>query len=464
MNYDHQGSSFESGVDYVYNQLNQLETAYIYAGSEEGSVDYDYNPSGTINTSTYGNGVVTEYEYNDRDWVESITVGDLFYEDYEYDDSGNLRSMSDGTGSATFSYDNLYRLANVTDAGYYDEGSFTLDHINYIYDEVGNRLSRNMDGNSTGYVYNDPCSPGEYCYGKEDNRLMSTSNPPCNYDYDKVGNMVMKVCGNEDTYYHYDQNNMLMRIDMPEGKYLKFVYDVEGRRIAKLDSDGVLTSYTYGIGINPLTVTTDVVANPEIVISNSLVRNPSFEADFGMSYGLLYEDSLSGNSVPDGWSTTNNGVIEMDFSEANDGEASVKLTSSGGLAGITQYVPITVGRKYLVSARMKVDSVCANNPDCEANLALFCFKENPGSSGYNCPIDSDDWPIVRSQEWTTVKREFVMNEPGTTHLEIDCYNSAFEGAGTAGTVWCDSINVQDITQPRPDPRVHFQEAMPEGPQ
>jgi YD repeat-containing protein len=452
-----------SGMMYIYNGLNQLETAHIFSDNGEGRVDYTYNPSGTIHDSTYGNDVVTSYNYTERDWVESIEVGDLFYEDYQYDNSGNLKIMNDESTSVSFDYDGLYRLTNVSDNGYYDEGGFSLDSISYIYDEIGNRLSRNKDGSVTGYVYDDPCSFGDYCYGKEDNRLMSTTTPSCQYGYDQVGNMITKKCGNDETYYHYDQNNMLMRIDMPNGEYLKFVYDVEGRRIAKLDSEGVLTSYTYGLGINPLTTMTEVIANPELKGLNNLIKNPSFEADFSMDYfpNWFSEDSIAGNLIPDGWvaATTSAPIIEMDSENARSGSYGVKIADLDSMAFLGQDVPVSMGKRYRISGYVKVDPICAGN-GCYGTIGFHCMNQDH-TNRWGCPaLQGIVWEEVNDQDWTYV--EYTTNAveaSDVSSIRVLCYKA---GGPSPGAVWCDDFKVEEIT-PHPGSKYERHESVPEGP-
>ncbi len=240
-------------ITYDYNSLGQVEHAYI-DGQE---FAFEYNPEGSISFIDYPNDVDQTYSYNNLNLVESISVGDIFGEYYTYDEVGNLKELTNtnlvDNPSVTFNYDNLYRLANFTDNGYYNVG---FDFVGYRYDQVGNRLNRNVVGNSE-FV-----STETYNYEGNTDKLASTGDG-CIYDYDEFGNMLSKSCGGETTTYEYDENNMITRIDMANGDILRFVYDSQGRRVYKhelIDNGinqpvtGVGTMYVYGAGTNPIVV------------------------------------------------------------------------------------------------------------------------------------------------------------------------------------------------------------------
>jgi len=243
-------------IGYNYNHLNQMKSISDYGESIQ-LAEFDYNPSGTLRNTVYGNDVSTDYEYNDRDWLMNISVGNnLFFEKYEYDDVGNLDKMYDATNaSVEFGYDGLYRLEDIIDYGYYDDSSveFTLDSISYGYDALGNRELRTFDGVVENYNYDYPCDVEEYCHEKRTSRLWKTDG--CDYDYDYVGNMIEKSCNTRTTVYTYDYNNLISEISLPDGRFMFFTYDPLGRRIQKqvvAGDESLITNYVYGMGNSPL--------------------------------------------------------------------------------------------------------------------------------------------------------------------------------------------------------------------
>lgn len=246
-------------MDYEYNKLNQLANADINSGQQ---FIFNYNDEGTISSISYPNSLTQSFTYTSRNWVDEISVINtnnnyLFREKYDYDKVGNLNGMSqlvqqpDGlwdSRSVAFSYDDLYRLTSVQDGDYYDVGEFSLDSMSYSYDSVGNRLTKDVAGNT-----GDVTSDDSYTYYPGTDKLESTND--CTYQYDNVGNMISKTCGSEFTSYLYDENNMIYRINMANGDILEFEYDALGRRtLKKLTSNGIVSStlYVYGLGNNPI--------------------------------------------------------------------------------------------------------------------------------------------------------------------------------------------------------------------
>jgi len=254
----------ENYIEYTYNKLNQLETVSINGNEEK--FDFNYTDLGLIDVIQYpGTQPDQDFSYNARNWVETINVPGVFGEVYAgYDNVGNLGQIVDsisGTG-ARFTYDNLYRLSNVNNIDeYYNEGtSFTIGSIDYTYDKVGNRMSRNVDVDS-GII-----DDATYTYGTDD-RLDSTDDG-CTYSYNQIGALTGKTCVAELTTYEYDNYDRLKSVEeVVDGIIhgLKFKYDIEGKRVYKFSyerpnlpgtrsTSSIATYYVYGIGINPLQV------------------------------------------------------------------------------------------------------------------------------------------------------------------------------------------------------------------
>ena len=243
-----------SNINYEYNNLGQL----IMVTTPGGDLVYNYNDLGMIDYVTYPNGAVSYYSYNDRNWISEIEIKDpdeetgqlYFHEKYPvYDEVGNLKKIEDhGPGEngafSWFEYDDVYRLTSIDSGNYYLNGMV----IDYTIDSFGNRLSRTVTGNDGSM----PVWSEEYIYGG--NRLDETTNDGCSYDHDDVGNMVLKACPDGETIYEYDVNNMITKINLPDGNVLVFGYDSSGRRVVKYSTvgDNKVTMYSYGSGISPL--------------------------------------------------------------------------------------------------------------------------------------------------------------------------------------------------------------------
>lgn len=183
-------------VLYEYDAIGRLEKVGLDENQDD-IIDNDeviediqaYNIEGTIATLKYGNDVVTQYSYNSRDWLQSIDVNnevaeDIFTVSYAYDAVGNLEYEFADVGLtdtiATYNYDDIYRLKGVIDAGKY---GFDLG---YIYDTVGNRLSKTIGGETTAYNV-----AGDNVNFDINNQVKSSD--LFTYDYSDTGNLISKT-------------------------------------------------------------------------------------------------------------------------------------------------------------------------------------------------------------------------------------------------------------------------------
>jgi len=123
-----------------------------------------------------------------------------------------------------YSYDKLNQLI--------DENTSNGDHIQYSYDAVGNRLTKKTNDRVIEYTYD------------AENRLKRAGNTT--FEFDKNGNRIKKATGNEETVYSYNSQNSLISVVLPNGAENNFEYDGAGRRIQKIDSEGVC-NYVYDL-------------------------------------------------------------------------------------------------------------------------------------------------------------------------------------------------------------------------
>lgn len=232
-------------LDYVYNNLNQLEKVYL---NGEEIVSYTYTDTGAIEKQIYKRNTnvlsTVDYTYNINEWLETLNAQKqdatpLFQRTYNYDLVGNIidkynnisyLSLGESPSNplAHFDYDFLNRLTNVQDFNYYNE------NIAFTYDATGNRLTRNT---------------ASYSYDNKNNQMVSDSN--CSYEYDANGNTKTKTCNGIITKYEYDEENRLIKVDLEnDGVYdNEYVYDANGLRTIKKDSAGT-TTYIYDMNGN----------------------------------------------------------------------------------------------------------------------------------------------------------------------------------------------------------------------
>ena len=188
---------------YTYDTLGRLETATYPSGrvvthgwddrdwlvslTGEAGSDVAYLPSITYHKTgapdlvTFANGVTTDHWIDDRNRLVGITSAWLMQIGIGYDDASNVERWNDlysPAKSRSFSYDELDRLETATSPGLWGDLSFT-------YDELGNRLTRTLNGETTTYAYE-----------SSTNRLATlTGDDEGEFLYDDVGRLIEEVRG-----------------------------------------------------------------------------------------------------------------------------------------------------------------------------------------------------------------------------------------------------------------------------
>ena len=212
---------------YTHDALNRLISMTNTSGD---TTTFAYDALSRRTSMTHGNGVVTTYTYDlvsqllslvhqrpDETTINSFT--------YTYDNGGNRLTKTDINGTASYTYDGLSRLVQVTDP----LPDMPLELESFTYDAVGNRVNSNQNGPST---FN------------ETNQL--TEDDFFTYAYDLNGNLIEKTNRDTDlsTLFSYDAENQLIRIIREDSSEVNYHYDGLGRRVEK-DVAGVVTRYVY---------------------------------------------------------------------------------------------------------------------------------------------------------------------------------------------------------------------------
>jgi len=172
-----------------------------------------YLPFGPFTDMTLGNGLTQTRGFDQLYRAASRQVPG--YQDlaYSLDAVGNITGITDqitASASQTFGYDDLYRLTSA---------SGPYGTIGYTYDQVGNRLTRTLDGQTDTYTY----EAGTH-------KLTGITGPGAQtLGYDAVGNITSK---NSQTLI-YNLNNRLIRITDQGATVGEYVYNGRGQRIKK---------------------------------------------------------------------------------------------------------------------------------------------------------------------------------------------------------------------------------------
>ena len=196
--------------------LGSVQTAYSYVldavGNRKQMIDFQGN--------------VTSYKFNSRNELTSETPGatiawltftlaewlaftldewDAFLlasppsgpsTTHAYDAVGNRKTVTDSSGTTTYTYDAANQLHTSVDP--------MGVHTTYTYDGAGNLVSKNVGGTVTTHVYNGP------------NRLVGVQSPTAGdatFVYDPDGRRVQKESTSENTRFIWDAERLLRETD-----------------------------------------------------------------------------------------------------------------------------------------------------------------------------------------------------------------------------------------------------------
>ena len=263
-----------------YDRNNRLVKEIRPMGEE---TTYQYDGVGNLVQKTDAKNQKTEYQYDDAGRLEEIRyysatdhTTPVKTVSFTCDKVGNLKSYDDGTTSATYDYDALYRKTTETlDYGPFNKAiGYTYyannlkktfagpDNITYTYtyDASTQLTSVHIPDHGsityTSYTWNQPDSialPGgstkEYTYDplmrvKEITVKDPAQNILMNYQYtrDKAGNIQHKNTEHGNYTYEYDDLYRLASADNPIQEDEAYTYDPVGNR---LTASGVTGNWNY---------------------------------------------------------------------------------------------------------------------------------------------------------------------------------------------------------------------------
>jgi RHS repeat-associated protein len=211
-------------VSYAFDALNRLETV---TDPEAGITQYQYNAVSNLVRTDFPNGTSETRQYDDLNRLLFLENRgpDGVVSSYAYTlaATGRRDSVVEADGrQVEYDYDALDRLTQerITDAVF---GDRTID---YVYDPVGNRLSRNDSAEGQ----------TDYSYDANDRLLTETLAAEISqYTYDDNGNTLSKISAADRIYYEWDFENRLIAADT-DGDGTADVtnqYDADGIRVAQ---------------------------------------------------------------------------------------------------------------------------------------------------------------------------------------------------------------------------------------
>ena len=212
---------------YTYDAQNRIKTVVDHKG---GVTTYTYNAASYLIQTDFPNGTLERREYDPLNrlvYLESKdSNGDVISSfRYTLDETGNRTAVEEQDGRRVeYEYDALYRLIKEV---IFEPGATEASRkIEYIYDEVGNRLSRidSADGTTI------------YTYDKNDRLLTEDKDGvETTYTYDNNGNTLSQTTEADTITYDWDVENRLVASDTDgDGNNdVENEYDVDGVRVAQ---------------------------------------------------------------------------------------------------------------------------------------------------------------------------------------------------------------------------------------
>jgi RHS repeat-associated protein len=210
---------------------------------------------GNTTEVAYPNGTENQFAYNSRNRITAVNVLGaggtvLASQSYVMNALGNRTSMIDAAGRVVnYTYDATQRLLSESDNV---SGAFVT--TSYTYDDVGNRLTKNVGGVVTSYTYDAGdrmLTEGGLSYTYDANGNLLSRSDGVTYTYDAENRLASHTAGGVTTAYTYDAFGNRVGSNSLSGttNYLVDPADSSGlaQVVAERNGAGVLTrSYVYG--------------------------------------------------------------------------------------------------------------------------------------------------------------------------------------------------------------------------
>ncbi|MGD9158472.1 MAG: RHS repeat-associated core domain-containing protein, partial [Desulfobacteraceae bacterium] len=308
---------------------------------------YVYDEAGNTVEKTDAKGQKTEYVYDDSGRLTDVNYCDpsdlenpVKEVSFTYDNVGNMKSYDDGTTSALYDYDDVYRRIGET----INYGSFSKS-LSYTYYDNGLKKSfTGPDGATYNYNYNANNQLAEINIPDQGSVTYTSYNwnRPTNitlpggstktYTYDplmRVKSIVAKDPGGNDVInyqYSYDKMDNILTKDTEHGSY-SYEYDdfyrLTGLSIDSITEPDLNEEFTYDKAGNRLT-SADTLGDWTYNQNNELQTTPPLSS--GPTGGSSFEYDSNGNMAQktvDGVVTKFIHNLEDRLAEVRDGSDSL---------------------------------------------------------------------------------------------------------------------------------------------
>lgn len=293
-------------TSYEFDPMNRLTARRPDLSLGEPAVFYSYTETGMRRSMTDASGTTTyTYDQRDRLLTKQTPQGALTY---THDLAGNLTSMRSSNADGVlvdYTYDVLHRLSNVTD------NQLAAGTTTYTYDVVGNLKSDSRpNGVRADYVYNAL------------NRLTNlditragTAQASYAYTLDRTGRRLSVTEGSgRSVNYTYDAAYRLTReavLNSANSGVVDYTYDPVGNRLSRISSlEGVLSA-------------TSVYDANDRLLSDAYDANGNTRSADGKTFVYDFENRIK---------SANNGAVRITY----DGDGNLAAKTVGGVT--TRYL------------------------------------------------------------------------------------------------------------------------------
>jgi len=297
-------------TEYSFDALNRNDSVYANDGTVTA---YFYDAIGRRDSTSNSNGTSVGYEFDNLNRLTRVTnynsSGVISDFTYTVNNAGIETSVTEADGSRVdYGYDGNYRLTSEIRTG------ANTYNLAFTYDNVGNRLTKDLDGQVTSYTYN--------------NRDQLTNEGAITYSYDASGRQTTKDSSSVVSTFSWMDNDRLQSVTNQNG-IVNSTYDLKGQKVRSDDGTNVtnfLIDHRLPYG--------QVVTEYQDGLTSDAIH----------TYGLEHISQNRGGSVnfyfSDGQQSTRNltdasGNITDSYSYYGFGDA---LSSIGTTANIFRYV------------------------------------------------------------------------------------------------------------------------------
>ncbi len=308
---------------YGYDAQGNLTSTSDLAGN---LYTYGYGSNG-VSDITSPTGAKINYEYDAQGNLTKLAYGSQVTKEYTYDSDGNVLSVTSASGEKiTNGYDSEGNIISQTVT---DGAGTTTATTTSTYDASGNVATLTNGTGTTGYLYD---SDGYV------SQITSANGSIISYERDGEGRITQQTekanvnAVGLTTKYSYDIYGKLLTVTDSRNRTTSMTYDVVNRLATKTLPNGVKTSYGYD-DLDRITSIVYTKADGTVLASETYTRNaggePSKVVREDGSYTLYEYDAAVRLSKETSYSAAGVAVKSIVYSYDLDGKRTRKVDNLG---------------------------------------------------------------------------------------------------------------------------------------